>query len=89
MKIIKKNDGLIEELAELRHNQLRAWTRNLFAKLNEFKYEGKSLDDFGAEMMTLCKYNWEDYKKLSEDQKKVDRLFAFAVVDIVKKHSNK
>lgn len=57
--------------------------------LNEFKYEGKTLDDFGAEMLKLCKYNWEDYSKLPEDMKKTDRIFAFAVVNILKKHTNK
>jgi hypothetical protein len=87
--IDKRNPELIEELARLRHNQMRSWSRHFFVMLNNFKYEGKSLDDFGTEMLTLCKDNWEEYDKLPEELKKQSRTFALAVLDIVNKHTNK
>ena len=90
MKTIdKRNVALIEELAKLRHNQMRSWTRNIFVLMNNFKQEGKTLEDFGTEMLKLCKDNWEDYDKLPEDLKKQSRVFGIAVLDIVNKHANK
>jgi hypothetical protein len=78
---------LIEELAKLRHDQMRSWSRNFFVMLNNFKYEGKSLDDFGTEMLKLCKDNWVEYHELPEELKKQSRTFAMAVLQIVDKHS--
>ncbi len=83
------NKALIEELAELRHNQMRAWSKALFKVLNDYQYQGKNLDDFGMEMMKLCKDNWVDYDKVPEPLKTQSRVFAFAVIDIIKKHANK
>ena len=90
MKTIdKRNVALIEELAKLRHNQMRSWTRNIFVLMNNFKQEGKTLEDFGTEMLTLCKDNFEDYDQIPDELKKQSRVFALAVVDIVNKHANK
>ena len=81
--------ALIEELAQLRHNQMRGWSKELFKILNEYQYNGRNLDEFGAEMLKLCKDNWVDYDKVPEPYKQQSRTFAYAVIDIVKKYSNK
>lgn len=81
--------GLIEELAELRHNQMRGWSKSLFKVLNDYQYQGKNLDDFGMEMMKLCKDNWVDYDKVPEPLKTQSRVFAFAVIDLLRKYSDK
>lgn len=83
------NKELIEELAKLRHDQMRGWSQALFKILNEYQYNGRSLDDFGTEMLKLCKDNWVDYDKVPEEMKVQSRTFAYAVVDILKKYSNK
>ena len=83
------NKGLIEELAELRHNQMRAWSQSLFKILNEYQYNGRNLDEFGTEMLKLCKDNWVDYDKVPEELKIQSRVFAYAVIDLVRKYSNK
>ena len=83
------NKALIEELAELSHNQKRAFTKSFFKILNEYKYEGKNLDDFGTKMLEITKDNWPDYKMVPEPLKTQSRIFAYAVVDIVNKHANK
>jgi hypothetical protein len=81
--------ALIEELAALRHNQIRGWSTALFKILNEYQYNGKNLDEFGMEMMKLCKQNWVDYDKVPEELKLQSRVFAFAVIDILKKYDGK
>ena len=81
--------GLIEELAELRHNQMRGWSKELFRILNEYDYNKRSLKEFGKEMNRLCEGNWMDYDKVPEELKIQSRTFAYAVIDIVKKYSNK
>jgi hypothetical protein len=83
------NKALIEELAALRHNQMRGWSTSLFKVLNEYQYNGKNLDEFGMEMMKLCKENWVDYDKVPEGLKEQSRVFAFAVLDILKKYDGK
>lgn len=83
------NPALIEELAQLRHNQMRGWSQSLFKILSEYQYNGRSLDDFGAEMFKLCKDNWVDYDKVPEELKVQSRVFSYAVIDLVKKYSNK
>jgi hypothetical protein len=83
------NKDLIEELAELSHNQKRAFTKSLFKLLNDFQYNHKSLDEFGEEMLKLSKDNWPDYRMVPEELKNQSRIFAFAVVDIINKHANK
>jgi len=88
MKTIdKRNVALIEELAKLRHDQMRSWTRNIFVMLNNFRYEGKTLDDFGTELLTLCKDNFEDYDKIPDELKKQSRVFGLAVLDLVNKYA--
>ena len=79
----------IEEIAELSHNQKRAFTKSLFKILNDFQYNHKSLDEFGEEMLKLSSDNWVDYKFVPEELKNQSRIFAFAVVDIMNKHANK
>lgn len=83
------NKALIEELAELSHNQKRGFTKALFKILNDFQYNHKSLDEFGEEMLKLCSDNWVDYKMVPEELKTQSRIFAFAVIDIVQKYANK
>lgn len=85
--MIKKEGKIIEELAELRHNQMRSWTRSLFVMLNDFKQQGKTIDDFGTELLRLCKDNWEDYDKIPDKLKNQSRVFAFAVLDTVNKYN--
>lgn len=80
---------LIEDLAELRHNQIRGWSRALFEVLNEYQYNGRSLDDFMSEMLKLCKNNWVDYDKLDPALKIQSRTFAYAIIDIIKKYNGK
>ena len=81
--------ALIEELAELSHNQKRAFTKSLFKLLNDFQYNHKSLDEFGEEMLKLSKDNWPDYRMVPEELKNQSRIFALAIVDILNKHANK
>jgi hypothetical protein len=81
--------ALIEELAELSHNQKRAFTKSLFKLLNDFQYNHKSLDEFGEEMLKLSKDNWPDYRMVPEELKAQSRIFAYAVIDAVNKHANK
>ena len=83
------NKQLIEDLAELRHNQVRAWSTALFRVLNEYQYNKRSLDEFGKEMLKLCSDNWMDYDKVPEEYKQQSRTFAYAVIDLLKKYSNK
>jgi hypothetical protein len=83
------NKAMIEELAQLRHNQIRGWSTALFKILNEYQYNGKNLDEFGMEMMKLCKQNWVDYDKVPEELKLQSRVFAYAVIDILKKYDGK
>lgn len=86
MKKIVKDAALIEELAKLRHDQMRSWTRSIFVMLNDAKQNGKTLDDFGTEMLKLCKDNWVEYNELDDKLKNQSRTFALAVLDIVGKH---
>lgn len=58
------NKSLIEDLAKLRHNQMRSWSRNIVQILNQNQLDGKSLEAFGTEMIDLMKYNWLDYENL-------------------------
>lgn len=83
------NKHLIEELAQLRHNQIRGWSRALFEILNEYQYNGRSIDDFGSEMLKLCKDNWVEYDAVPEALKIQSRTFAYAVVDILRKYDRK
>lgn len=83
------NKEMIEELAKLRHNQMRAWSRNIIQILNQNQLDGKSLEDFGAEIIDLMQHNWVDYEKVPEELKVQSRIFAYAVLDILKKYSNK
>jgi hypothetical protein len=83
------NKDLIEELAELRHNQMRGWSTALFKVLNKYQYNGRSLDEFGREMLKLTDGNWVDYDKVPEELKHQSRTFAYAVIDILRKYSNK
>ena len=80
---------LIEELAKLRHDQIRSWSRNFFLMANNFHQEDKSLKDFGDAIMELCKDNWKEYDELEDELKKQSRTFALAVLDIVNKHTPK
>ena len=88
-KYAEVNKDLIEELAELRHNQMRAWSQSLFKILNEYEYNDRSLHDFGKEMLNLCRDNWVDYDKVPEEMKIQSRVFAYAVIDLLRKYSNK
>ena len=88
-KYAEVNKDLIEELAELRHNQMRAWSQSLFKILNEYEYNDRSLHDFGKEMLKLCRDNWVDYDKVPEEMKIQSRVFAYAVIDLLRKYSNK
>lgn len=78
--------ALIEELAELRHNQMRAWSKEMVKLLSKFQYEHKNLDEFADEMLKLCSNNWVDYPMVPEELKTQSRIFAFAVVDILRKY---
>lgn len=79
--------GLIEELAELRHNQMRSWSEKFINLIVKFKEEGKTLKDLEDEMWKLCGNNSIDYKFLSDVYKGQSRVFAFAVIDIVRKYN--
>jgi hypothetical protein len=83
------NKDLIEELAQLRHNQIRGWSRALFEILNEYQYNGRSIDDFGSEMLKLCKDNWVEYDAVPEALKVQSRTFSYAVIDILRKYDRK
>jgi hypothetical protein len=83
------NPQLIEDLAELRHNQMRAWSTSLMKVLNEYQYNDRSLYEFGKEMLKLTDGNWVDYDKVPEELKHQSRTFAYAVIDILRKYSNK
>jgi len=82
-----QKERLIEELAKLRHDQMRSWSSKFFIMMNNFKQEGKTLDDFGNAMMELCSENWKDYDELEDEYKRQSRTFALAVIDIVNKHN--
>ena len=74
--------GLIEELAELRHNQMRSWSKGVI----DLAFSCSNLDEFRAKMGGLCGNNMKDYKYLEDVFKGQSRVFAFAVVDIINKH---
>lgn len=78
--------GLIEELAELRHNQMRSWSREMIKLLSKYQYEHKNLDDYADEVNKLCGNNWRDYDKLDDIYKAQSRIFALAIVDIIRKY---
>lgn len=80
------NQAMIEELAKLRHNQMRAWTKNMFSLLSKFQYEHKSLDDFVTEMLKLLSDNWVEYEQVPENLKEQSRVTAYAVIDIINKY---
>lgn len=79
------NKALIEELAELRHNQMRAWSKGVV----DLAFDCRNLEEFQNKMGNLCGNNWKDYNKLEDVYKGQSRVFAFAVIDIINKHANK
>lgn len=78
---------LIEELAKLRHDQMRSWSSKFFLMANNFYQEGKTMKDFGEALREVCSENWKDYDELEDEYKKQSRTFALAVIDIVNKHN--
>lgn len=75
--------GLIEELAELRHNQMRSWSKSVI----DLAFSCSNLEEFQDKMSKLCGNNWKDYNKLEDVYKGQSRVFAFAVYDIIRKYS--
>ena len=83
------NQRMIEELAALRHSQMRAWSTSLIQALTKANEDKQSIKDFMADMLKLSSHNYMDYDRLPEDLKIQSRVFAYAVLDIVNKYSNK
>lgn len=57
-----ENPKLVEELARIRHDQVRSWTRHLFIQLNEVHQKKGTLDDFFKQMNNLCRDMWSEYE---------------------------
>ena len=71
---IKNINKLREKLAELEHNQWRYWAKTLAEK---------------GEVSMFTMHRWKqhlcDYKDLPEDIKKLDRIWADKVLELIKK----
>ena len=74
--IIAKNKKLIEELAELEHDQWMKWAKDIL----------KSEDITEERAKRWKKESFKSYKDLSEEQKDMDREWAEKVMKIVNKH---
>ncbi|MGX1931228.1 hypothetical protein [Flagellimonas sp. 2504JD4-2] len=72
-----KNEELLEQLAELEHQQWMEWAKTLIQKENLSK-----------ETFTRWQSFFVPYEKLSEDVKELDRNYAKKVIALVKKHSD-
>ena len=79
---------LIEELAKFRHRQLQDWTKMLFLKLQEFDQSGKTLQEFGAELRTLCLHNFKRWDELPEIVKESNREWAKEVIIAYRRYSS-
>lgn len=65
-------DELREKLAELEHDQWVAWSRSLVASEN-----------ISTERVERWSKFWVPYKKLSEEQKETDRVWADRVMKLL------
>jgi len=72
MKIIDKNKKLIEKLAELSHVEWEAWSKNLVKE-----------EKLSKQKIVHWKKLWVNYSKLSESQKKKDRVWAKKFLELI------
>jgi len=73
--IIAKNKKLIEELAELEHEQWMKWAKDILKSEDISEDRAKRWKD----------ESFKSYKDLSEEQKEMDREWAKKVLKIVNK----
>ena len=66
---------IIEELAELEHQQWKEWSKDIAEK-----------EDISAERIKRWKKFWVPYKKLSEEIKEEDRKWAKKIFKIINKY---
>ena len=76
MKRINMND-LVEDLAELEHNQWWDWSCDLTNK-----------EKLSTERKTRWKKLWIPYDELNEKDKEKDREYALKVLSVILKHIN-
>lgn len=69
--------GLLEELAELEHNQWISWTKALVKKHDK---------DLLLDITSKWKRNWKPYKDLTEKEKGKDRVWARKVINIIERY---
>ena len=71
-------ESLLEQLAELEHEQWMAWTKAVIDKMSwnvsrESRYQYEE----------MWEPNWVPYSELSEDQKEKDREWARKVLEVI------
>jgi hypothetical protein len=71
-KIIEEIEKLREPLADLEHQQWMEWSKNI---CNNERISEDRLDKWA--------HLWKDYKKLSQEQKNKDRVWADKVIELL------
>ena len=72
-KFIEEIEKLREPLADLEHQQWMEWSKNI---CNNERISEDRLDKWA--------HLWKDYKKLSQEQKEKDRIWADKVIELLK-----
>lgn len=71
--MLKVSSKLLEELAEIEHEQWMGWSKSVASEVSE-------------ERQKRWKKLWVPYDKLSEEMKEEDRIFARKVLEKVEKN---
>ena len=75
--------NLLEELAELEHEQWRSWTKYLVDECEKDEYGVVGFWEFEK---AKWKKNWKPYKDLTEKEKAKDRVWARKVLNLIERY---
>lgn len=82
-KFLIRIENLIEQLAELEHEQWRSWTKYI----SQDKTKSRKLcPEWWNDTFMKWGKNWKSYKNLSEQEKEKDRQWARKVLNIIERY---
>lgn len=81
-----ENPKLVEELARIRHEQVRSWTRHMFIQLNKVQMNKGTLDDFGKQLNALCKDMWHEFDQAPNHVREANINWAENILKVIRRY---